>query len=548
MASAAPATAVPPEPTTPPPSHQPAPSPPPARTAPAPGAALGGVPPFALAAAAAAVLGIAALVYFVVLGGDGAEGAGLNPARADELAAAAMFGVGDLPGSGWRLTEVDEDDDSLFADEFPDSPACAKVAPAFQAVERSRPQRVGSAQRAFQRAAGRTEPTNVEAEVSVYADAKSISSIFENFKKAVESADFQKCLQELFEEGLGSGETLTVKKVSPYASAPSGGTALAYELEFRSRSEQLKLRLEVYYWRFGNTVAVVTLSGDPAQYGADVARAAVGKLDSGLDAAASANPPTAIPAVVGTNTPARSPLAQATTRPGTAVATGTARPSGTATSRFGRLADLNSFKSSLKISGFGGPLAELQAFFGGGLTGTPSPNQQVSFEVEGVYVKPERGQQTIKLGALTVVQTTIGRQQWTSFSGILSGPSGSSGSLEDYSLVASLWDENFLDVAPPFTCVGGRENVNGVATRKCGIDAQTFNALSGFIGPFLDSSEISRLDRFSFEIWVAEAGEYPVRIRLEMAGKDASNRDFSMRMDVDITDVNSSSNRVEQPR
>ena len=492
---------------------------------------------------------IAAALFLFLFKGNGKEAAGLNPQRAAELAAAAMLSVKELPGSGWRLVEVDATDEDFLGSSLPDTAACDKLAPAVQAVDDVRSARLAKAGRSFERETiSGEEATTVNAEVAVFPDANTIASAFDAFRAAIKSADFDRCVAAIFQEGLSSDESITSKPVNALASVPSGGVAKAYEVDYKSSSEQYVMRFEIYYWRFGNVVAQVGVFGLKDDVGKDLSQAAVDGMALGLDRAAGSNPPTAIPAVVASRTPVRSPLAQATSRTSTPRAAATSASGRTPPpSTFGRLSDLSSYKFTLKIEGSGGPLSELQAFFGAPLSaGTPAANQTVTFEVSGTYVKPDRGQQTFKIAGLTVTQTTIGRQQWTSVAGIQSGPDSVLGSLDDYSLAASLWEENFLDDPPDFNCTG-RESVDGVPSRKCGIDAQTFDAIGGFIRPFLDSSEVSSLSKFSFEIWLAETGNYPVRIRLEMTGKDASAKDFNVRLDMDVTNVNSSSNRVDQP-
>jgi hypothetical protein len=218
---------------------------------------------------------------------------------------------------------------------------------------------------------------------------------------------------------------------------------------------------------------------------------------------------------------------------------------GTATSgNVSRLADLDSYRYTLVMEGRGGPLAGLADAF----DESADPNADVTMEVSGVYVKPDKGQVTITIGGLEIGITTIGTQQWTSFSGVTSGPQQiPAPSAGDLSFAASFWDEGFLTSAENFDCTGSTETVNGVQTRKCSIDAETFEQLRQLGGIFsAEESDIEDLDRFVFELWLTASG-HPVRLITEMEGTDTSGDDFVLRVNMNITEINSSSLQVRAP-
>jgi len=249
-----------------------------------------------------------AALFLFLFKGNGKEAAGLNPQRAAELAAAAMLSVKELPGSGWRLVEVDATDEDFLGSSLPDTAACDKLAPAVQAVDDVRSARLAKAGRSFEReTSSGEEATTVNAEVAVFPDANTIASAFDAFRAAIKSADFDRCVAAIFQEGLSSDESITSKPVNALASVPTGGVAKAYEVDYKSSSEQYVMRFEIYYWRFGNVVAQVGVFGLKDDVGKGLSQAAVDGMASGLDRAAGSNPPTAIPAVVASRTPVRSP-------------------------------------------------------------------------------------------------------------------------------------------------------------------------------------------------------------------------------------------------
>jgi len=218
------------------------------------------------------------------------------------------------------------------------------------------------------------------------------------------------------------------------------------------------------------------------------------------------------------------------------------------------LGDLTSYKCTLKLDGSGGPLAELEALFSP--SGGSAGGQAVSLDAAVTYVKPDKSLLTMKLGSETFGQITIGRQQWSTLGGLTVGPNAV-GPLTpaDLSLCASFWDEGFAQGAGSFQCGGGRESINGQQTRKCSIDKSTFDQVRQFSGGILSDPEagIRDLSRFQMELWVTEGTNsvpagLPVRLRADMAGKDATNRDFSMKIEMDVTNLNDSGLSVSAPR
>jgi hypothetical protein len=219
------------------------------------------------------------------------------------------------------------------------------------------------------------------------------------------------------------------------------------------------------------------------------------------------------------------------------------------------LADLTSYKCTIRIAGSGGPLSDLSALITPA-SGTPAAGEEAAFEASVTYVKPDKSQMTLKLGDETLVQTTIGQQQWSAIGGFTVGPNAvGAQTATDLSLCASFWDEGFASAGNSFQCSGDRESVNGQQTRKCNIDASTFSQIRQLLGGVLNDPEngISDVTRFQMELWVTVGSArvpsgLPMRFRADMAGRDTANRDFFLKIDLDITNVNDSGLKVEAPR
>lgn len=209
------------------------------------------------------------------------------------------------------------------------------------------------------------------------------------------------------------------------------------------------------------------------------------------------------------------------------------------------LSSLDSYRYTLKMegTGTGGPLADLRDSMGSIPGGsTPKANEAVSFKVDGAFVKPDKATWKINLGSFEVAQTVIGKQEWVTFGGQTMGPQPAS-SLDpnDLSLAAAMWDQSNLpeDVSSKMSCASGKENVNGVSARKCDIDKAALSSMQKDLQGFFEDVSLKDLSAFNMSLWLADQG-YPVKLNVEMAGKDSSSRDYGLKMQMDLTDVNKS--------
>jgi hypothetical protein len=224
------------------------------------------------------------------------------------------------------------------------------------------------------------------------------------------------------------------------------------------------------------------------------------------------------------------------------VRTGTA-VTGTAPTGLTKLADLNSYRYTMKIEGNATALTDAAGGFG-------TPGSDVKVAYSGAYVKPDRGQQQITLGdSLKVDVITIGRQQWTGIGGTYGAPESASRTPEDYSAAIGFWDNGFMEDAGDLRCSGNRETINGIQTRTCGIDSAAFSQLSDLLGGVSGSGDDGFVEytNVSFQLWIAEPGGYIVRLRMDIAGHEAVKRNVRMHIELDVMNVNDTSIRINPP-
>jgi hypothetical protein len=215
----------------------------------------------------------------------------------------------------------------------------------------------------------------------------------------------------------------------------------------------------------------------------------------------------------------------------TPVSGATSTASGSTSAGF---SNLNSYKYTLKMSGSGGPVGDITD----GLAGAGINSQNVVIEFNGAYIKPDKAQVAIKVGNFETSTTVIGTQQWNTFAGQTQGPLPATQSdLEDANFLLGFWqDDDISQNIDDFKC-SGKENVNGVSAQKCSADKSTLEKVAKDNPEFLSSINASSLSNAQIDVWLAD-GNYPVRMRMDVSGKDTENKDFNFKVDMDVTDIN----------
>jgi hypothetical protein len=174
-----------------------------------------------------------------------------------------------------------------------------------------------------------------------------------------------------------------------------------------------------------------------------------------------------------------------------------------------------------------------------GLTGEEPGTVPATMElkVDGAFVAPDKAEAHMRISGVTdeLSMTVIGDQQWMKWGDLTMGPTAFEGTLSDMSLAEAMWG-GFSEEAGDLTCSSEKkETVNGVPSRYCGIDQASFAELTSLFG---GTEEMGDIDELSLDMWLAEDGGWPVRMRAHVAGTDQSGQEFDARLEMDITDVN----------
>jgi len=158
-------------------------------------------------------------------------------------------------------------------------------------------------------------------------------------------------------------------------------------------------------------------------------------------------------------------------------------------------------------------------------------------EISGAFVAPDKAEAHMSISGLTdeLAMTVIGDQEWMKWGDMVLGPSPLEGDLSEINLAQAMWG-GFSEEAGGLNCSSEKkETVNGVPSLHCGIDQASFQQLSSLFG---GTEGTGNIDELSVDLWLAQDGRWPVRLRVHVAGTDDSGNAMDAKLEMDITDVN----------
>jgi hypothetical protein len=203
----------------------------------------------------------------------------------------------------------------------------------------------------------------------------------------------------------------------------------------------------------------------------------------------------------------------------------------------GDLTTLNSYRYSMKmeLEGLESLLAEEMAALPG--QDPTAMAESLEMEISGAFVAPDKAESHMRISGLDdeLALTVIGNQQWVKLGDLSVGPMEAMGDVSELDFALMMW-EGFSEEAGGLTCASEKkETVNDIPSHYCGIDQATFEQLSSLFG---GTEETGDIDEMSLEMWLAEDGGWPVRLRVHVAGTDESGQEFEAKLELDVTDVN----------
>ncbi len=218
-----------------------------------------------------------------------------DPARADELAHAAMIEAGALPGERWEITGNDEfEEGGVVGDIEGSAPSCAGITEESERlIGVAETARAGRSNRQFSRP-GPDPNLDVETEVlvtlDVMKDADTVASLVSDYRDLFGDDGLGTCLSDTLRESIGEDEgTATLEVVTPQAEAPDGAVTLAFVINVTSAEINGVLRYELYAWQAGNAMATAVVRGQADDIDRDLAQAAVDAMTDSVGRVAAGN-------------------------------------------------------------------------------------------------------------------------------------------------------------------------------------------------------------------------------------------------------------------
>ncbi len=162
-------------------------------------------------------------------------------------------------------------------------------------------------------------------------------------------------------------------------------------------------------------------------------------------------------------------------------------------------------------------------------------------KADGSFIKPDQMDIKLKLGGQDINYIQIGQKAWVKFAGSwqTTSPDSSMG-------LGSSPTDLFGEFLPQEALKGAKtskETVNGVSTTHYAFDKAALAKLSEFQDA---TNEFKDLTSANLDAWLSDEG-LPVKLSMNLAGKDASGQKMGISLEMNVRDINSNSIQIKAP-
>lgn len=166
--------------------------------------------------------------------------------------------------------------------------------------------------------------------------------------------------------------------------------------------------------------------------------------------------------------------------------------------------------------------------------------------VEGTFVAPDRSEARMKLGDFEVTTISIGDQEWTKL-GDDTEWQETAGEGGDMSFSSDICEG--FSIPELAGLEADEETMNGIASLHYHVDEAEITRLADLLGE--DMGEMWDLEgmpeEVTYDLWVAEDGNWPVRMEAEVRGEDEEGNEMSLSFFMEIKDLNDPDIKIEPP-
>lgn len=184
------------------------------------------------------------------------------------------------------------------------------------------------------------------------------------------------------------------------------------------------------------------------------------------------------------------------------------------------------------------------------IQGGTGSEEAISFEQEGAWVAPDRSTAkcTGGFGPIKIEEEaiTIGDKSWVksdATGGKFQEGTSDTCSFTPEEMVSTFSASDLAGIK------GSKETVNGVKAVRYDLDEKTAKDLLDLARAFGGGEDVGSLPpdlRFTFSIWLAEDGSWPVRALMDMSGSQ-DGQQFAFKIESNVTDVNDSGIKINPP-
>lgn len=154
-------------------------------------------------------------------------------------------------------------------------------------------------------------------------------------------------------------------------------------------------------------------------------------------------------------------------------------------------------------------------------------------KAEGAFVAPDSAEMKLKLGGMDVSFVQIGDKAWVRYLGAWqeADPESDLG----FGQSPTEMFEQFLPAEVLKGARTSRETMNGQQTTRYAFDKKSLEELAEDLGE--DAGGLGELSSANLDVWLTDE-DIPVKVVLDMTGKDEGGNNVSMQLTMNVRDIN----------
>jgi hypothetical protein len=169
-------------------------------------------------------------------------------------------------------------------------------------------------------------------------------------------------------------------------------------------------------------------------------------------------------------------------------------------------------------------------------------------KMEGAVIAPDRSSMEMTIGGHEFASfVQVGSRSWRKVAGLTDWTEDTSSDGSDFlfsplDFCETTGDDISAALSP---LEGEKQTVNGIETMHYHLDKADLTLLQDFLGETQGLGELP--EAFVMDVWLAEDGDWPVRMSFKASGKDDQGQDLSFEIFIEFKDFNDKGIEIEPP-